>query len=211
MVETSWSVGLCGVKRVRTSWSDSVVGLRGELSGEGVDLLDDGQYALQLAVVADALLVRAKRLRELLVGESLLLGEQQLLGRQSAESLALKMLAQHVDGVQLAEEPWVDFRQLADAVDAIASLESGSECVDAPVGSVAQLVVEHIVILERRAWLEAFHAGCRHPNRLLHRLLEVAPDGHDLSHRLHRRAQAGGDSLELVEVPAGKLDHYIVE
>jgi len=41
-------------------------------------------------------------------------------------------------------------------------------------------------------------------------LLEVAPDGHDLSDGLHRRAEAGGDALELVQVPARELDHHVV-
>ena len=62
-------VGLLGVVR-----HVHVVGLCRELSGERVDLLDEGRDALSLAPCADCHVVAAHRVGDLRVGEALLLG-----------------------------------------------------------------------------------------------------------------------------------------
>ncbi len=54
-------------------------------------------------------------------------------------------------------------------------------------------------------------ADLQRPQRLLQRLLEVAPDRHRLAHRLHLRRQRVVRALELLEGEARRLHHDIVQ
>ena len=55
------------------------------------------------------------------------------------------------------------------------------------------------------------HPDLEHPGRLLDGLLEGPADGHDLADRFHLRADLLRDAAELLQVPAGDLDHEVVE
>jgi hypothetical protein len=54
-------------------------------------------------------------------------------------------------------------------------------------------------------------ADLQRPQRLLQRLLEIAPDRHRLAHRLHLRRQRVVRSLELLEREPRRLHHDVVQ
>jgi hypothetical protein len=59
--------------------------------------------------------------------------------------------------------------------------------------------------------LEALVADVDHADGLLEALLKAAGDGHDLADGLHAGADAPVDARELAQIPAGHLDHEVVE
>ena len=59
--------------------------------------------------------------------------------------------------------------------------------------------------------VEAVDADLEPAQRLLQRLLEVAPDGHHLAHALHLRGEAVVGLLEFLEREARHLGHHVVD
>mmetsp|Transcript_8149 Transcript_8149/g.18901 ORF Transcript_8149/g.18901 Transcript_8149/m.18901 type:complete len:259 (-) Transcript_8149:1998-2774(-) len=97
------------------------------------------------------------------------------------------------------------------AVDGVARVVEGvSERVDAHGRRRAELDLALLVgPLAHR--LEALPGGVHHAHRLLQALREVARDRHHLADGAHLGAELLLDARELGEVPAGVLDHAVVE
>ena len=112
--------------------------------------------------------------------------------------------------LQLVEEPLVDFRQLVYLVYCVAAVHRLRYDEDAVVRRVAQGLVD-VGYLEFLVLHEAVHALPYHAQAFLYGFLEVAPYGHHLADRLHRRAQLAVNAAELAEIPAGDFAHDIVQ
>ncbi|GIX61719.1 uncharacterized protein BcabD6B2_11540 [Babesia caballi] len=92
---------------------------------------------------------------------------------------------------------------------------SGSRVADAvgnvPVAEAVNFVAEHLVASEVSDARDLGQMRAEDVQRLLHGLLEGAPNRHHLAHGFHAAAQQGVGVLELLEVPLGNLDHHVVE
>ena len=137
------------------------------------------------------------------------LGEE-LIGELVERVQLLQLVLQVDDVLQSCEEPLVDLRQFFDAVDGIAFLQSLGDGEDAQIGGILQGVVEVVEACVVVAH-EAVHALANHAQTLLNHLLECAADGHDLTHRLHRRANETAHTGKLRQVPARNLTNHVVE
>ncbi len=197
-----------------------VVGLGGELGGEGINLLDDGGDAEALSVlthdevgletlgVGDAGEVDV--VGDLVIAEAEDLEDAHLLLGDGLEGLALEEGGGLGDVAKLVEEPVVDLGEVVDLLDGHAVLEGVGDGVDSAVVGLSEQGHEDVldVVL---GGLEAVHEGVDHTDGLLDGLLEVSADGHDLTDGLHAGAEAGRDLVELLEVPAGHLDDAVIE
>mmetsp|Transcript_32315 Transcript_32315/g.108871 ORF Transcript_32315/g.108871 Transcript_32315/m.108871 type:complete len:316 (+) Transcript_32315:857-1804(+) len=191
-----------------------VVGRRGELGRERVDLLDARDDAGGDARRAQGARRRARALGELGVGEAELLAAQEPLLVADVGGDLLRKLG-HV--LQAREPPAVDLREVGDGsnapllVAARAAVEGLCDGPDAAVRGVGHLVSELVVgRVQRCRRLEARVARVDHAHGLLERLLKGAPDGHDFTNTRHGRAQVASHVLELAKVPARELGHHIV-
>ena len=86
--------------------------------------------------------------------------------------------------IYLDEEPAVDLGELIEALDRVALLERGGQDEHALVGRLLELLVRRRL----EVGVEAKHVLVDHAQRLLQRLLELAPHGHHLADALHRAA-----------------------
>ena len=170
-----------------------VVGQFGMLAGHGGDALHRGHDAALLAVLAHrqvlllhvAVLGLQHEAGNLEVAESAALHfEQEIVGQVFQLVVLLQLVLQVDDVLQSLQEPYVNLRQLLDALHGVALFQSLCDGEDAQVGGVGQLVVEVVeagVVVAH----EAVHALANHAQALLNHLLEGAADGHDFAHRLH--------------------------
>eukprot|EP00962_Isochrysis_galbana_P040190 scaffold14529_cov117-Isochrysis_galbana.AAC.11 len=183
-----------------------------ELSGHRVDLLDEGRDAHRLAQLADVQLGRAEQRGQLLVGEARLLGLHQRGGRQRVGSVLLENGPHVGDPLELPQEPGVDRGVAVNAVDRPAALERLGHRVDARVGRDLERLYQVLLGFGHKlVGLKALDGRVGHAECLLQRLLECPADGHDLADRLHGRADLARDAVELGQVPAGNLDHDVVQ
>ena len=114
------------------------------------------------------------------------------------------------DVLHLPDEPRIDLGKFIYALYAVPFLESLGDGEDAQVGRVCQLVVnifEAGVVIAHKS----VHTLTYHPEALLEHLLERTADGHNLTHRLHRRADPAAHAGELGEVPARNLADHIIQ
>ena len=195
-------VGVAVVREVE------VVGLRGVLRGEGVDLADPRLDAVALAQGANRVLGLAHHRADALVGVSQALGARErrgVEGRLGAQELAAK----GHDLGDLVEEPVVDAGERVHLVDGHAAVEGLGEGEHAPGRGVLELGGE--VVELAGLGVESVDADLQHSQGLLDDLGERAPDGHDLAHRLHLRADAVVDLAELLQVPPRELADDVVE
>ena len=136
--------------------------------------------------------------------------QQQLVGQLLQCIVFQQLMLQVNDMLQSLQEPYINLRQFLDALDAVALFQSLCNGEDTQVGGVLQFLVE-VVELRMVVPHEAVHALSDHTQSLLDHLLEGAADGHDLTHRLHRRADETTHAGELRQVPARNLTNHIVE
>ena len=186
-----------------------VVGVSGELSGQSINLLDPGPDAELLSSSADKVLSAVNSHGDLLVGETELLGLEDVLLLEGLEAAKLLHLLLAVNNVlELVEEPLVDLGKLMDLVNRVVLVDHGlANSQPAAVGRVLELKVE---ILELVA-LEPDKAGVNLADSLLERLLKGTTDGHNLTNRLHGRANVALDVLELGQIPSGNLGDDVVK
>ena len=208
-------VGRAAVRQIQ------VVGLRRIFGGQRVYLLHHGHDAALLAVAAQGddgvfhLALHADGASHLEVGEALTLGlAQQVVGQVGEQLVVARPLVQLLGGAhdvhQLLQEPAVNLGQLVHLVHGVAGAEGFRDDEDALVRRLTQRLVDvgddQLLVLH-----EAVHALANHAQALLDGFLEGAADGHDLAHGLHRRAQLLVHAVELAEVPARYLAHYVVQ
>ena len=192
-----------------------VVRLGGELGGQGVDPGDVRTDAGRPARRARLAPLPPGQELERLVRETLFLGllEGRLRNRPAA-AFDLRLGA-HRFGDPV-EEPRIDPGEVVDLGDRFGHPagfhglpERLGEREDAPRRRVLELVVP--VLELEGAGIEPPHADVEHAKRLLEHFGEGAADGHHLPDALHLAADAGAGLLELAEVPAGRLEHQVVE
>jgi hypothetical protein len=165
-----------------------------------------------LALLADRPLADREQARQVLVGKAFALGrDQQVVGRQHPLVVQDLLLALH---------------ELAHLLHKVGSDGAGLE--DLLVGgALAQRLVEHEVRLAARlaqhqqqliegalveipGEAQAVASVLEAADRLLQRLLVGLADGHDLADGLHLGAELVLHTAELLEGPAGELQHYVV-
>jgi len=192
-----------------------VVRLGRELGGQGVDPGDVGADAGCLARRACLTPRPPGQELERLVRKTLFLGlfEGRLRDRPAA-AFDLRF-GPHRFGDRV-EEPGVDPGEVVDLRDRLRHPagfhrlpERLREREDPPRRRVLQFVVP--VLELEGARVESLDADVEHAERLLEHLREGAADGHHFPDALHLAADARSGLLELAEVPAGRLEHQVVE
>ena len=115
-----------------------------------------------------------------------------------------------VDILQFFEEPGRNLGQLEQTLDRVALLQSLGNGKHTQVGRVRQLLVQIVKVLVLVAH-ETVHTLADHTQTLLDHLLERLTDRHNLTHRLHRRADLARYACELREVPTRDLADQVVQ
>ena len=189
-----------------------VAGVALELAGAGVDRLDGRSHAQDLAQGAHDLLALAGEVRQLRVREAHLLGRQHAVGREAREAQPGDCPLRCHDVCDAVEEPRVDTRHLAHALDRPAAAQGLCHVEDAlGRGAGHQLVeavlVEGVAAVGSQAGMPLLERA----HGLLEGLLEGGAYGHDLAHRLHARGEGVLGALELLEGEARHLDHAVVD
>ncbi len=196
-----------------------VVGLRRILRGQGVNLLDNGQDAIRLALAAHhehglvhvaQLGLEADGTGNLEVGEAINLGLAHQVAVQRVDVLSLQLLIDVDDVLQLIEEPLVYLGQVMYLVDGVSLVHGLGDDKDTLVRGLTERLVDignfQFLVLHK-----SVHALSDHAQSLLQGLLKVSSDGHHLADTLHRRAQLLVDATELAQVPSGNFADHIVE
>ena len=190
---------------------DAVVvrGLRRKLRGAGIDHLKAGVNAEFIALFLDLGLGLAAERRNHMVRElkALRLAEQ-FLGQRSSAEFCL-----HVDEtVQLMNKPAVNLCLGKNIVVGEAAAQCLGDDPDAAIVDHMKLSLE-LVIVKRGVIIahQAVHMLLERANRLHERTLKVRADGHDLTGRLHLRAERVLCRDEFIEGQARHLDHAVVE
>mmetsp|Transcript_95851 Transcript_95851/g.243652 ORF Transcript_95851/g.243652 Transcript_95851/m.243652 type:complete len:321 (-) Transcript_95851:287-1249(-) len=186
-----------------------VVRLRGELGGQGVHLLDTGPDVVLVADIQDVGpgAAAGQSLGDLAVAETELLGTEHQRGAHRVRLEAAQatdrphVRAHRVDGIQLSEEPLVDVRQGVDIADGHALLEGVRDGPEADRVGHAEVLLDRGTALHAHGGavrgagaqvpvlFEASGALVHHAHGLLQGFGEGTADGHDLTDRLHLRAQ----------------------
>ena len=190
-----------------------VGGLARELGRARVDRLECGHDADTLAMRADGKLVGARQVRDLDVGQAVALGDAHRVGVDLVKRRAAQRLLHGDDVGHARDEEAVDAAGAGDLVHRPAAAQrlaevvhalrrrAGDELLDVGFGSQSALAVG---AQARAAVLEG-------AQRLAKRLLEGAPDRHDLADRLHAGRQRVVGALELLEGEARHLDDAVVD
>ena len=189
-----------------------------ELCGKSVNLLYDRHDAKTLAIVADKVhvdvggtIVLEYGTLDLEVRKALHLRQAEQVCRQILEPVeALHLRICPDDVLELAQEPFVDFRQFVDAVDAVAGEESLRNHEDTHVGRFAESLLD-VVYLDFLVGYEAVSSLPYHSQAFLDGLFEGPAYCHHLADRLHRRTDLAGDTVEFGEVPARNLADNVVK
>ena len=138
-----------------------------------------------------------------------LLGLHQDLLLEAEEAADLLELVVAIHNVlDLVQEPLVDLGQLVDLVNGVVLVEhSLSNGQPAAIGGVAESLIEviELVTLETKVLRVNLTDG------LLQGLLPGTTNSHNLTNRLHGRANIAVDVLELAQIPAGNLGDNVVQ
>jgi len=202
------------------SHSSSYVGVqvgRGgrELRRAGVDSLVHRPHAEVVALVAHRLLGHLDEPGEPGIGESLALQSAQSRTRQPRKTFRAhaRLLADQI--LDLRQEPRVDARQLRNALERPPGSKRIGHVQQPIRAGGPQLVRQPALGLlgggGERLWCQTIESGLQPAQRLVERLLERAPDGHDLADRLHLRRQPVVGRGKLLEREAGNLGDHIVD
>ncbi len=101
-----------------------IIGLGGELRSERVDLLHLGHDAETLSIRTNLVLVRTDKLPDLIIGETSLLRSLHKGKLHSGESACtLQISFDHLDVLELVEEPLIDLGQIVQLIDGVALIE----------------------------------------------------------------------------------------
>ena len=190
---------------------DAVVvrGLRRKLRSAGIDHLKARVNLEFRALCLDLGLGLAAERRNHVIRElkALRIAEQ-LLGQRSSAELCL-----HADQtVQLMDEPAINLGQREDIVVGEAAAQCLRDDPDAAIVDHAQLSLELIVVKGSVVIAhQAVHVLLERTYRLHERALKVRADCHDLTGRLHLRAERVLCRDELIERKTRHLDHAVVE
>ena len=187
VVEVLHIVGYARVGQVE------VVGLCGELTGEGVYLLHHRQNAFALAVVARHedglvhihLLAEAQGFGNLEIRETAHLRLTQQVGVECFQrEKGLQTGVYLADMLQFLKEPAVNLRQFVQTVDGVAAAERLREEEDTLVGRCGESMVK-VIHLQGFVLGEAVHALSYHTEAFLDGVFEGAPYRHHLSDGFH--------------------------
>ena len=132
--------------------------------------------------------------------------------RIARQAIGLQFLLGGDDRLDLAQEPRVVMRDRGDVLDAHAFAERLAD-LEQPVGRTArERGGDHLAArtFQLGEAVEAVEPGFESAQRLLHALLEIAPDRHDLADRFHRGRQVIGRALELFKREAGDLGDDVI-
>ena len=195
-----------------------IVGQFGVLRRNCIDSLNGRQYVVLLTdrtncqrLLVHILAGLACETCDLEVREAQLLSLQKYLGRNLLDRVeAAQYDRVVVDVLQLFEEPGRDLGQLEQTLDRVALLEGLSDSEHAQVGRIRQLLVQIIEVLVLVAD-KTVHTLADHTQTLLDNLLERLADRHNLTHRLHRRADLARYTSELGQVPTRDLADQVVQ
>ncbi|CAI6053242.1 unnamed protein product [Clonostachys chloroleuca] len=177
-----------------------VIGVGRELGSDGINLLDKGVDTRLLPEPSHCDLVGAPEVGQLSVAETKSLGLQEKVGGAGDVGGAVAL--------ELAEEPLVDLGHLPDLVDAVSLVHGVCNGKETLVRGSLELIVE---LHQGRGRAESDVVEVDRSDRLLDGFLERPTDAHDLTDTLHRRAELGGHTGELLEIPPGHLDNDVVE
>ena len=173
--------------------SIQIIGLSRILSRQRIDLLDTGRNPQLLSVLPhfQHLLVGIHRLvldsqpSDLEIGKAHLLGFLQHHGRYSPDGCVFaQLLFQVMDIFQPLQKPLVYPGHFVYFVHGIALVKSRRNGKNAVIGRVHQLLINILYLLV--VAYKTMHALSHHAQTLLYHLLKSTPDGHNLSHTLHR-------------------------
>ena len=180
---------------------------RRELRRARVDGLEGRRHAeLEPAQLSDVASLDAGQMRDLHIRETVLLGvaHRARVERIQRSVCRSRCARRHDHRAIRAEEPRVDVRELVDLLDAATAAERLGDVEDAAVSSgVARQRVELVLVEDVLAvGAEPASAVLERAHRLAERLLERAPDRHDLADRLHLGGERGVGARELLERPS---------
>ena len=152
-----------------------------------------------------------EQVREPPVGEALALELAQLVApRASASARLLERELEVDDLLDLREEPRVDLRVARAPPRASCRCRTRRPRTRA-ARRAGRRARRSIFSGSTRLQVEAVDAHLQPAQRLLQRLLERAPDGHHLAHRLHLRGEAVVGLRELLEGEARHLRDHVVD
>ena len=192
-----------------------VGGGRGEFGGTGVDALEHRTHGELVAMLAHLVFRQLDEFAEPLVREAHGLQLLQVHGIPWKPAFPDLFFRLH-DLLDLAEEPRLVFARGEDLVDGGAHAEGLGNLEEAVRRGRAQCGTNGVLVVafagtRNLDLVEAGEAGLEAAQRLLHRFLEAAPDGHHLAHRLHGGGQVVGGAGELLEGEARDLGDHVID
>ena len=187
-----------------------------ELGGAGIDRLERGAHTGRKASGPHLSLGDVPQIGKLRIGETELLGPLEAPRRDRIERQGLETGPLLGDHRHLVEEPRIDSGGREDLVDAHAPTQQRLKLERTIRGSDRRHLHEFLGrdVVERRlarVGVETVAALLERTERLLHRLGEGSADGHNLTHRLHRRTEHPAGARELLERPARNLGDDIID
>ena len=187
-----------------------------ELGGAGIDRLERGAHTGRKASGPHLSLGDVPQIGKLRIGETELLGPLEAPRRDRIERQGLETGPLLGDHRHLVEEPRIDSGGREDLVDAHAPTQQRLKLERTIRGSDRRHLHEFLGrdVVERRlarVGVETMAALLERTERLLHRLGEGSADGHNLTHRLHRRTEHPAGARELLERPARNLGDDIID
>ena len=188
---------------------------RGEFRRAGVDALVDGPHLQPVPRLPHLVFAGAGELGKARVGEAH--GLERVQGLAALRQARRTDLLLHRDDVgDLRDEPRVEAAAGMNAVDGRAEPQRLGDREDAIGRWPAETGPDGVLVVsfaEPRDLdlIEAGEPGLEAAQRLLQRLGEGAPDGHDLADRFHGRRQDGLGPRELLEGEARDLRHHVVD
>lgn len=161
-----------------------------------------------MAMFAHGLLLLAQQGGQATVGEAPALEIQQGQAIQVLEAAALELLFGEDQLVDLGQEPAVDAGQLVDLLNTHPQAEGIAHVPDA-IRTVGHQLLAHqhlrVRVVQIHHGVKAVGTGLKTPQGLLEGLLEAAPDGHHLAHRLHLGGELGLGLGNFSKVKRGTL------
>ena len=109
----------------------------------------------------------------------------------------------------LTQKPRIDRREGLNIFDRHSGAEGVADGEDALRSGGAEQFRQRLA--RRRTRIESARADLQRAQPLLQRLVERAPDGHRLAHRLHRQTEKRRRLAELLEGEARNLDHDVID
>jgi hypothetical protein len=181
-----------------------------KLGGTGIHTFVDRAHAEGMAPLAHRRFAAGiHQCADAAIGEALALEAAQGIGIKISQILRAHPSFDGDDFLDLHQEPGIDLRQIEYLVKAVALAEGLRHVPDALRPGAAQFAVEFLGV--GIDLVEAVDADLQAAQRLLHRFLETAADGHDLADRLHLRCQAVIGHGEFLEGEARHLGHHVVD